>query len=94
MTYWVGATPISGKYMWEEVISWVNSEQRSATRFTNEISRRRRMHCIGELAICRYRSGKNERNAEKLFVMGVIGCDHSRGACFARDLLWFLSFAS
>ena len=56
-------------------IGLVNSELRSATEFTNLISRRRRMQCYRVEGIRPLLFGKIERNTKKSDCYRVIGSD-------------------
>lgn len=80
---WGNAT-IREMHMWKETIEWVNSEQRSATNSPRDQSpKANALHLMkGNVP---WPFGKKMNAIPKLFLT-LIGGDHSRVACFARDL--------
>ena len=73
-----------GMLVRKEAIEWVNSERRSATKFTTRSVAEG--ECIAsEIWLFAVTVRENLNAIPKLFLT-MIGGDHSRVACFARDL--------
>lgn len=79
-----GNANYQGMHVRNEAIEWVNSEQRSATKFTT------RSVAEGECIASDERQNavafREKLNAIPRLFLTVIGGDHSTVACFARDL--------